>query len=126
MIGVGTTAGGFIPEPERKPGDTSFKEPAIRATLDRGPCRGSRTPAAASTSRSTAKATARSRTRSSTRRGRRAGSRGIEVATEELDWRFLLAAAALMSVGLLFLQESIELWLQAAGRGASRSRSSGR
>ena len=46
---------------------------------------------------------------------RRAGSRGLESANEELYWRFLLAAAVLVTVGLLFLQERIELWLQAAG-----------
>ena len=50
---------------------------------------------------------------------RRAGSRGLEVANEELYWRFLLAAAALMCVGLLFLQERVELWLQAAGAGVA-------
>jgi len=46
---------------------------------------------------------------------RRAGSRGLESANEELYWRFLLAAAVLVTIGLLFLQERIELWLQAAG-----------
>ena len=46
----------------------------------------------------------------------RAGSRS---ANEELYWRFLLAAAALMIVGLLFLQERAELWLQAAGAAAA-------
>ncbi|MCU1382226.1 MAG: hypothetical protein JWL71_923, partial [Acidobacteria bacterium] len=46
---------------------------------------------------------------------KRAGSRGLEVANEELYWRFLLAAAAFLVAGLLFLQEKTELWLQAAG-----------
>ena len=46
---------------------------------------------------------------------KRAGSRGLEVANEELYWRFLLAAAAFMVLGLLFLQEKTELWLQAGG-----------
>ena len=50
---------------------------------------------------------------------RRAGSRGLEVANEELYWRLLLAAAAFGAVGLLFLQERVELWLQAAGAGAA-------
>src|SRR4051794_4670671 len=36
VVGVGTTAGAFIPEPERKPNDTSPREPPIRAALDRG------------------------------------------------------------------------------------------
>jgi len=50
---------------------------------------------------------------------KRAGSRGLEVANEELYWRFLLLAAGLMCVGLLFLQERVELWLQAAGAGVA-------
>ena len=50
---------------------------------------------------------------------RRAGSRGLEVANEELYWRLLLAAAAFVAIGLLFLQERVELWLQAAGAGAA-------
>ena len=35
VVGVGTTVGAFIPEPERKPNDTSPREPPIRASLDR-------------------------------------------------------------------------------------------
>src|SRR5215471_12879863 len=35
VVGVGTTLGGFIPEPPRKPNDTSAPEPPIRASLDR-------------------------------------------------------------------------------------------
>ena len=48
---------------------------------------------------------------------KRAGSRGLEVANEELYWRFLLAAAGLMTLGLLFLQERAELWLTRLTRG---------
>src|SRR6266550_6236919 len=35
VVGVGTTVGGFIPEPERKPNDTSPREPPLRSSLDR-------------------------------------------------------------------------------------------
>ena len=35
VVGVGTTVGGFIPEPPRKPGDNTPVEPPIRASLDR-------------------------------------------------------------------------------------------
>ena len=41
------------------------------------------------------------------------------MANEELYWHFLLLAAGLMCVGLLFLQERVELWLQAAGAGVA-------
>jgi len=50
---------------------------------------------------------------------RRAGSRGLQLESEELYWRCLAAAAVLMFVGLLFLQERVELWLQAAGAGVT-------
>ena len=35
VVGVGTTVGGFIPEPPRKAGDNTPVEPPIRASLDR-------------------------------------------------------------------------------------------
>ena len=50
---------------------------------------------------------------------RRAGSRGVQVENEELYWRLLLAAAGFIAVGLVFLQERAELWLQAAGAGVA-------
>ena len=97
VVGVGTTAGGVHPgagaEAERHvAGRTADPRGARSRVADaRSPM-----PAAASTWSSIARATARSRTGSSTRRARRAGSRGLEVANEELYWRFLLAAAAFM------------------------------
>ena len=50
---------------------------------------------------------------------RRAGTRGAEAATEELYWRLLLAAAIFIGLGVVFLQERSELWLQAAGTAAT-------
>jgi len=41
------------------------------------------------------------------------------VENEELYWRFLVAAATFVAIGLLFLQERVELWLQAAGAGVA-------
>ncbi len=37
----------------------------------------------------------------------------------ELYWRFLAAAVALAAVGLLFLRERAELWLQLGGAAAA-------
>jgi Ca-activated chloride channel family protein len=115
VVGVGTTVGGFIPEPEKPPNDTSPKEPPIRSSLDRaslsmiaGAGGGEYLELDREGDREIS-----NRIIDATRR--RAGSRGLEVATEELYWRFLLAAAVFMTVGLLFLQERAELWLQAAG-----------
>ena len=35
VVGVGTTIGGFIPEPKRRPTTTTPREPPIRSSLDR-------------------------------------------------------------------------------------------
>jgi len=119
VVGVGTTLGGFIPEPERRPNDTSPREPPIRSSLDRPSLSlianaggGEYLELDREGDREIA-----NRIIDATRR--RAGSRGLEVANEELYWRCLLAAAGFMCLGLLFLQERIELWLQAAGAGAA-------
>jgi hypothetical protein len=50
---------------------------------------------------------------------RRAGSRGRQEESEELYWRCLAAAAGLLCIGVLFLQERVELWLQTAGASAA-------
>jgi Ca-activated chloride channel family protein len=119
VVGVGTSVGGFIPEAERKPNDTSPREPPIRAALDRGGL-----VRIASAGGGDYMELGREGDREISNRiidaaRKRAGSRGLEVANEELYWRFLLAAAAFMTVGLLFLQEKTELWLQAAGAAAA-------
>src|SRR5207237_4923773 len=111
VVGVGTTLGGFIPEPPKKPNDTSPPEPPIRAALDRPSLQlianaggGEYTELDREGDREIA-----NKIIDATRR--RAGSRGLEAANEELYWRFLLAAAALMVVGLLVVQECVRLWL---------------
>src|SRR5438874_6886623 len=119
VVGVGTTLGGFIPEPPRKPNDTTPPEPPIRASLDRPGL-----VMIANAGGNEYLELDREGDREIANKiidaaRRRAGSRGLEVSTEELYWRFLLAAAVLMVAGLLFLQERVELWLQAAGAGVA-------
>jgi hypothetical protein len=92
---VGTSAGGLIPSaPPKTPNQPV--EPPIRSTLDREIA---------------------NRIIDAARR--RAGSRGLQVGTEELYWRFLAVAAVLLAIGLLFMQERIERMLQAAGAGVA-------
>src|SRR4029077_77053 len=50
---------------------------------------------------------------------KRAGSRGLQEESDELYWRCLVIAAALLCVGVVFLQERVELWLQSAGAAAA-------
>jgi Ca-activated chloride channel family protein len=115
VVGVGTTIGAFIPEPERKPNDTSPREPPIRASLDRASLAMIASAGGGEYLELDREGDREISNRIIDSARRRAGSRGLEVANEELYWRFLLAAAAFMSVGLLFLQERVELWLQATG-----------
>ena len=115
VVGVGTTVGALIPEPERKPNDTSPREPPLRSSLDRSSLSKIASAGGGDYLELDREGDREIANRIIDAARRRAGSRGLEVANEELYWRFLLAAAGFMCVGLLFLQERIELWLQAAG-----------
>jgi Ca-activated chloride channel family protein len=119
VVGVGTTVGGFIPDVPRKPGDRSPVEPPIRSSLDRASLSMIASAGGGEYLELDREGDREIANRIIDSARRRAGSRGLEVANEELYWRFLLLAAGLMSVGLLFLQERVELWLQAAGAGAA-------
>jgi Ca-activated chloride channel homolog len=115
VVGVGTTLGGFIPEPPRKPNDTSPREPPVRAALDRQTLQMIANAGGGEYQELDREGDREIANKIIDATRRRAGSRGLEAANEELYWRFLLLAAALVTVGLLFLQERAELWLQAAG-----------
>jgi Ca-activated chloride channel family protein len=119
VVGVGTTVGGFIPEPERRPNDTTPREPPIRASLDRATLAMIATAGGGEYLELDREGDRQIANTIIDATRRRAGSRGLEVANEELYWRCLLAAAAFMALGLLFLQERSELWLQAAGAGVA-------
>ena len=119
VVGVGTTVGGLIPEAPRKPNDTSPVEPPIHSSLDR---------ASLATIANAGGGEYLELDREGDREisnkiidaaRRRAGSRGLQLESEELYWRCLAAAAIFMFIGLLFLQERVELWLQAAGAGVA-------
>jgi hypothetical protein len=115
VVGVGTTLGGFIPEPPKKPGDNSPPQPPIRASLDRASLQMIANAGGGEYMELDREGDREIANRIIDAARRRAGSRGVEAANEELYWRFLLAAAVLVVVGLVFLQERAELWLQAAG-----------
>ena len=119
VVGVGTTVGAFIPEPERRPNDTSPKEPPIRSSLDRASLSMIANAGGGEYLELDREGDREIANRIIDASRRRAGSRGLEVANEELYWRFLLAAAVFMGLGLLFLQERAELGLQAAGAGVA-------
>ncbi len=113
-VGVGTSSGGFIPEPPRL--DATLPRPApVHAVLDRA----SLTLIAAEsggryfeldreTDREIASAIIEA-TRS------RASVQRVQEATEPLYWQALAAAAGLLVMGTLLLREPTELALQLAG-----------
>jgi Ca-activated chloride channel family protein len=115
VVGVGTLAGGPIPEPPRKPADLSPPATPMRASLDRTSLSAIATAGGGEYLELDRESDREIANRIIDAARKRAGTRGLEVESEELYWRFLLLAGAFMAAGLLFLQERVELWLQAAG-----------
>ncbi len=110
VVGVGTTSGGYIPEP-----GATRRVSGIHAVLDRESLR---TIARAGGGEylelgRQPDAEIASRIVSSVRR--RAPAGGREERREELYWRFLLAAALLLCTGAVVLKHRTELWWLAAG-----------
>jgi Ca-activated chloride channel family protein len=113
-VGVGTSNGGFIPEPPRTPTSGPPQAP-VYAVLDRASLsviatagRGKYFELDRESDRDIANQIIEA-TRA------RAGFQGIQEGTEPLYWRFLVLAAGLVVVGALFLHERAELALQVAG-----------
>jgi Ca-activated chloride channel homolog len=107
VVGVGTTAGGLIPDPKRAP-----DQPLLRSILNRAELTRIATAGGgryfeldAQTDREIANAIIE-QTR------RRAGTVGIQEGTQELYWNFLLAAAVVLALGVLFLRDRVALALQ--------------
>jgi len=120
-VGVGTSAGGVIPAPATPDTgeDDEDQEPVfIQSVLDRSSLRAIATAAGGyyfeldQTSDREIASTIINAARA------RAGSRGIEERTDELYWRFLVCAAALLLAGVLCVRDSAELWIHTAAAGA--------
>lgn len=114
VVGVGTVTGGIIPEPDRKPDEAPHT-----ASLDR---RSLETIAEAGGGRYFE--LDRESDRDTANQiidalRRRAGSRGVEETTEDLYWRFLFAAGALLCAGTIFLYRRTDLWLHAGAAAAA-------
>lgn len=112
VVGVGTTAGGIIPDPKRDP-----MQAAIRSVLDRS-------------SLSTIATAGGGRYFELDREGdreianslidltrRRAGAQGVQESFDERYREFLLVAAGLLILGVLFLRDQAAVALQLAAGG---------
>lgn len=116
VIGVGTPAGGLIPEPSAESMDA--------ATVSQGPIHSALDRASLVTiaSRSGGQYfelgragddTIATQIIQSVRRSAPAG--GVERAFRDLHWHVLVAAALCLCLAVLFLQEPVELWIHAVG-----------
>ena len=119
VVGVGTTGGGLIPEPLRPavtPG-AGPPEPLSRiySTIDRFSLNAIATAGGGYYFELDRESDREIASTIINAARRRAGSRGVEEHTDPLYWRFLLVAAGLLLVGILFVRESAELWIQIVG-----------
>jgi Ca-activated chloride channel family protein len=113
VIGVGTTAGGIIPDPKRE-----ANQPVVRSILNRAELTKIATAGGGryyELDRETDREIA-NQIIDQTRR--RAGITGIQEGTRELYWNFLFAAGVFLSLGVLFLRDRVALALQLAAAAA--------
>jgi Ca-activated chloride channel family protein len=113
VVGVGTTAGGLIPDPKRDPMQAALRSSLNRAELSRlATAGGGRY---FELDRESDRDIANSiieQTR------RRAGTTGVQEGTQELYWNFLLGGAVLIGLGVLFLRDRMALALQLSAAAA--------
>lgn len=124
VIGVGTSAGGEIPQPlpqPTRPGQIAVRAPdptPVHSSLDRASLSRIATASGGIYQELDRETDRDIANRIIDAARRRAGTRSAEATTEDLYWRCLVAAACFLGLGVLFLQERAELWLQAAGAAA--------
>jgi len=109
VVGVGTTAGGIIPDPKRE-----ANQPIVRSILNRAELTRIATAGGGryyELDRETDRDIA-NQIIDQTRR--RAGTTGIQEGTRELYWNFLFAAGVFLALGVLFLRDRVALALQLA------------
>jgi len=119
VVGVGTSLGGLIPEPPTRPDGGAAAPAPMRSTLDRLSLMKIAAAGGGDYLELDQDGDREISNRIINAARKRAGSRGVQVESEELYWRCLLAAAVFLCLGLLFLQERVELLLHAAGAGVA-------
>ena len=111
VVGVGTTAGGYIPERVGRGARLS----AIAAVLDRNSLRDIARAGGGEYYELGTESDREISARIITSVRKKAPPAPREERSEELYWRFLLAAAVVLCLGTLALARKAELWWQAAG-----------
>jgi len=122
VVGVGTTGGGFIPEPARPavtpptgPPGPPEPLPAVYSTIDRSSLNAIATAGGGDYFELDQESDREIASRIITAARRHAGTRGVEERTDPLYWRFLVVSAGLLFVGILFVRERAELWIHMVG-----------
>src|SRR5206468_1021295 len=103
-IGVGTSSGGFIPEPPRNP-NSGPPEAPVFSILDRASLSVIATAGGGQYFELDRDSDREIATQIIDATRRRAGYQGIDESTEPLYWRVLFLSAILISVGTVFVQE---------------------
>ena len=122
VVGVGTTGGGFIPEPARPavtpptgPPEPPVPLPSVYSTIDRSSLNAIATAGGGDYFELDQESDREIASRIITAARRHAGTRGVEERTDPLYWRFLVVSAGLLFVGILFVRERVELWIHMVG-----------
>jgi Ca-activated chloride channel homolog len=121
VVGVGTTSGGMIPDPKRVAARTTSEPqpPAIHSILDRDSLEAIATAGGGQYLELGRESDRQIANRVISAARRSAGSFGTESSARDLYWQCLFAAACLLVLGVVFMQERSELWLYAFGTGAA-------
>ena len=109
VVGVGTTAGGIIPDPKRE-----ANQPVVRSILNRAELTRIATAGGGRYYELDRESDRDIANQIIDQTRRRAGTTGIQEGTRELYWNFLFAAAVFLALGVLFLRDRVALALQLA------------
>ena len=117
VVGVGTSGGGLIPEPPKRPNAPSTEEPPrpIYSTLDRSSLGTIATEGGGQYLEIGRESDGDIANQIITATRRRVRSKGTEVGARDLYWQCLIAAACFVALGAVFVQERAELWLYGVG-----------
>jgi len=107
VVGVGTTAGGIIPDPKREP-----NQPVVRSVLNRAELTRIATAGGGRYYELDRESDREIANQLIDQTRRRAGTTGIQEGTRELYWNFLFAAGVFLTIGVLFLRDRVALALQ--------------
>ena len=109
VVGVGTTAGGIIPDPKRE-----ANQPMVRSVLNRAELTKIATAGGGRYFELDREADRDIANQIIDQTRRSAGTTGLQEGTKDLYWNFLFGAGVCLALGVLFLRDRTALALQLA------------